>query len=195
MQVSALERCLGRDVRHPMSPGKNGWWPRKAEVAELKATIDQETSTSSSLSVEIEKLAGEISVDEADLKAATEIREKESADFAANEKELVDIIDTLKRAVGILEREMAKSGASMMQLQNANGVAQALAVMVQASMLSTADAGKLTALVQSDDSDAGAPAAANYEGHSGGIVDTLTDLLEKAEAQLDEALAPIFCRE
>jgi chromosome segregation ATPase len=159
----------------------------KAEVAELKATIDQETSTSSSLSVEIEKLAGEISVDEADLKAATEIREKESADFAANEKELVDIIDTLKRAVGILEREMAKSGASMMQLQNANGVAQALAVMVQASMLSTADAGKLTALVQSDDSDAGAPAAANYEGHSGGIVDTLTDLLEKAEAQLDEA--------
>ena len=34
-----------------------------------------------------------------------------------SEKELVDIIDTLERAVGILEREMAKSGASLLQSQ------------------------------------------------------------------------------
>ena len=64
-------------------------------------------------------------IDEADLKAATGIREKESADFAANEKELVDIIDTLQRAVGIIEREMSKHGASMMQLKSANSLSQA----------------------------------------------------------------------
>jgi len=161
----------------------------KAEVLELTATIEQQTATSSSLTVEIEKLVSSISTDEADLKAATGIREKESADFAANEKELVDIIDTLQRAVGIIEREMSKSGASMMQLKSANSLSQALTVMVQASLLSTADSAKLTALVQSDsdDSETGAPAAATYEGHSGGIVDTLADLAEKAKTQLEDA--------
>merc|ERR1719327_2094733 len=67
--------------------------------------------------------------------------------------------------------------------------------MVQASMLSSDDASKLTALVQTEqdssngdsDSDMGAPAAAVYEGHSDGIIGTLEGLLEKAEAQLDKA--------
>merc|ERR1719356_2314909 len=65
--------------------------------------------------------------------------------------------------------------------------------MVQASMLSSADASKLTALVQtaqdSSDSDLefGAPAAAVYEGHSDGIIGTLEGLTEKAESQLDKA--------
>ena len=126
---------------------------------------------------------------EADLKAATEIREKEAEAFAAMEKETVDIIDTLERAVGILEREMAKSGASLLQsqVQNAKDVAAALSVMVNAAMLSTADASKLTALVQTDGEDSGAPAAATYESQSGGITDVLKDLLEKAQAQLEEA--------
>ena len=33
----------------------------------------------------------------------------------------------------------------------------------------------------------GAPAAATYEGHSGGIVDTLADLADKAKTQLEDA--------
>merc|ERR1712194_587863 len=37
-----------------------------------------------------------------------------------------------------------------------------------------------------DDEDAGAPAAAVYENKSGGIVDTIEDLKEKAEGQLDD---------
>merc|ERR1719316_2680094 len=81
----------------------------------------------------------------------------------------------------------------MMQLQSANSVAQALAVMVEATSLSTADATKLTALLQNsqeaeDESDSlGAPAAAVYKGKSGGIVETMQDLYDKGEAQLDEA--------
>merc|ERR1719399_2174018 len=64
--------------------------------------------------------------------------------------------------------------------------------MVQASVFSSADAKRLTALAQTseeDDQSPGAPAAAVYESHSGGILDTLAGLLEKAEAQLDEARA------
>merc|ERR1719181_1009588 len=61
--------------------------------------------------------------------------------------------------------------------------------------MSSADASKLTALIQSsqeseDSSDEmGAPAAAVYKGKSGGIIETMQDLFEKAEAQLEEARA------
>merc|ERR1719191_950676 len=67
----------------------------------------------------------------------------------------------------------------------------ALGAMVQASMLSSSDASRLTALVQnkaeSDEDDTGAPDPAAYKGHSDGIIGTLEDLLEKAEAQLEAA--------
>merc|ERR1719420_893531 len=100
----------------------------------------------------------------------------------------------LQRAISILEKEMSK-GASMLQLQRAGSVVEALKAMVQASAFSAADASRLTALLQSSqpDSDAdtdgavNAPDAAVYEGHSGGIIQTLEGLLEKAEAQLDTA--------
>merc|ERR1719436_523234 len=103
----------------------------------------------------------------------------------------MDVISTLERAIRILEREMQKGGASMLQLKNAGNIAQALDVLVQASAITSADATKLTALVQSsqdsENDDVGAPAAAVYKSHSADIVETLTGLLEKAEEQLDEA--------
>merc|ERR1719460_2442497 len=81
----------------------------------------------------------------------------------------------------------------MMQLKSAANVVQALAVMVDASSLSSEDASKLTAFLQNlqtseDGSDAlGAPAAAVFKSSSGGIVQTMQDLYDKAEAQLEEA--------
>merc|ERR1719409_1606066 len=138
----------------------------KANVAELKATIEEETASSAALETKIEELSNDIKTDEADLDAATKIREKEAADFAAEEKELTTVISMLERATSILSKEMAKSGASMLQLKSASSVTDALSVMVQASMLSSADGSRLTALVQTEqtdaDSDAGAPAASVY---------------------------------
>jgi hypothetical protein len=167
----------------------------KANVAELTATIEEETATIAELGTKIEDLSNDIKTDESDLDAATKIRAKENSDFKAEETELTGVIDMLERATSILSKEMAKSGASMLQLKSASSVTDALGVMVQASMLSTADASRLTALVQigqeasSDDSDeeAGAPAAAVYEGKSDGIIGTLEGLTEKAETQLDKA--------
>jgi len=172
----------------------------QGEVASLKATIEKEASSIAAYETKIEELAAELALDEADLKAATEIRTKEEADFSAEEKELMEVIDTLARATAILEREMAKIGsASMLQVQSAKSVVQALAAMVQASLISSTDASRLSSLVQSaqqsggEDGDAGAPDAAVYQGHAdgmgrendGGIIAVLGDLLEKAEAQLD----------
>merc|ERR1719327_1383414 len=120
----------------------------KANVAELKATIEEETSTIAALGTKIEELSNDIKTDEADLDAATKIREKENADFKAEEKELTEVLDMLERATSILSKEMAKHGAAMVQLKSATSITEALSVMVQASALSSADASKLTALVQ-----------------------------------------------
>merc|ERR1719169_127976 len=125
----------------------------KAEVEELKATIEEETSNSAALETKIEELSNDIQTDESDLEAATKIREKEAADFAAEEKELTQVLDMLERATSILSKEMAKSGASMLQLKSATSITQALSVMVQASVFSSADAQRLSALVQTQQSD------------------------------------------
>merc|ERR1719401_879956 len=114
----------------------------KAEVAELQATIEEETATIGALETKIEELSNDIKTNEADLAAASKIREQEAADFAAEEKELTTVISMLERATSILSKEMAKSGASMLQLKSATSVAEALSVMVQASMLSSADGSK-----------------------------------------------------
>jgi len=162
----------------------------KTEIADLKATINEETALAESLDTKVEELTASIATDEADLEAATKIRAKENADFLAEEKELSEVIDALQRAIGILEKEMAKHGASMMQIRSAGNLAKTLQMLVEASTLTSADAQGIAALVQmqqsNEDGETGAPDPAVYKGQSGGIIDTLGDLLEKAESQLAE---------
>merc|ERR1719316_1569264 len=110
----------------------------KAEVKDLEAAIAKEKSTQDGLNAKIEELSSAIATDEADLKAATDIRNKERAAFEAEAKELTEVIGTLERAISIIEKEMSKSGASMMQLKSAGTVAQALSVMVEATSISSA---------------------------------------------------------
>lgn len=163
----------------------------KTEQAELQAVILKEKSKQDVLNQQIEDTAASIAADDKDLTAATKIRGEGNADFTATEKELTGVIDALNRAMGLIEREMSKGGASMMQLKSANSLKQVFSIMVKASTLNTADAAKLTAFVQSsaddDDSEFGAPAGAVYESHSGGIVDVLQGLLDAAQEQLDTA--------
>lgn len=172
-----------KNLQFEIKTGKN-------EVASLKATIDEESANIQKQTSAIEELAGGIATDEADLKAATEIRDKEAADFQAREKDLVETIDIVERAVGIIEKEM-NGGASMMQIKKAGSVVDALSAIVKAQGLTAADGQKLTALVQSaqssDDEELGAPDPAAFENQSGGVVGVLNDLLEKAQGELDSA--------
>jgi len=165
----------------------------KSEAEELKAAIEQAASSASALNAQVEETSAGIAGDEADLKAATKIRESERVDFEASEKELVEVTGALERAIGILEREARKGSAAMLQLQKATGVVQALKAMVEASMLGSQDAATLTALVQGAQQDAdegdgpGAPEAAAYENHGAAIVETLEGLLDKAKDQLQQS--------
>jgi len=163
----------------------------KTEAAELQATIFKETSKQDVLTTQIEDVAADIAADEKDLAAAGKIRGEGNADFKAAEKELTEVIDALNRAIGLIEREMSKGGASMMQLKNANSLKDVFSVMVRASAMNTADVAVLSAFVQSsnddDDSELGAPAGSVSENKSGGIVDVLQGLLDQAQEQLDNA--------
>jgi hypothetical protein len=158
----------------------------------LEATIAEAASDISASSSKIEELAATIAKDEAELKDATLIREKEAAEFVANEADLVETIDTISRAIGILEKEMSKNPAAFAQIDtsNINNMAAALRAIIDAASFKANDKQKLLALVQSrqssesDDDDVNAPAAAVYKTHSGGIFDLLEDLKEEAEEQL-----------
>merc|ERR1719299_351818 len=75
-------------------------------------------------------------------------------------------------------------------------VSDALTAVMNAAMVNSADKAKVQLLLQSqsaeseDDLDlqpAGAPDPAAYKSKSGGIVDTLEDMLEKAKAELADA--------
>jgi len=166
----------------------------KAQVEDLQATIDQQVADIKAGEDLIEKKSAEIAQAEKDLEDATVIRKKENDDFLAVEAELVDTVDALERAIGILEREMAKTGgAAFLQLKNADNIASALKILVQSASISSADGSRLTAFLQSqqqsadDDAEFGAPAPDAYKSKSGGIVDVLNDLLADAEGQLADA--------
>merc|ERR1719453_2030577 len=110
----------------------------------------------------------------------------------------MDLVSTLERAITILEREQAKhEGSSMLQteLKRASTFTEALKVMVDVAAIRSADTSKLTSLMQSsqqsddsdDDMELGAPDPAVYKFASGGIIEVLEGLLDKAKDQLTEA--------
>merc|ERR1719224_26207 len=73
-------------------------------------------------------------------------------------------------------------------------VSDALTAIVSAAMVNSGDKSKVQALLQAQTSEddlelqpAGAPDPAAYKSKSGGIVDTLEDMLEKAKAELADA--------
>jgi len=156
----------------------------KLEAKIAKTQGDVEASDS-----KIEELASAVATSTKDLKDATLIREKESADFGSEETELVDVIGTLGRAIAIIEREMSKNPAAFAQVDSSNiqSLVKTLGTIVDAASFSTADQKRLAALLQSrgtEDDDMGAPDPAAYKSHSSSILDVLEDLKEKAEEQL-----------
>jgi len=160
----------------------------------LQAKIVQLGGSLAASASKIDELSSSVAGDEKELADATAVRAKEAADFASSEAELSTDIDTLDRAIAVLEREAAKNPAAFAQIDtsNAQKLVQAMTAVVDAASFSGTDKNRLAAMIQSqqgsddDDSELGAPAAAAYKSHSSSIVDVLGDLKEKAEGQLGD---------
>merc|ERR1719161_3097834 len=164
-----------------------------AKKEKLESTIGKAKSDIEEAEELIASLSATISEDEADLAAATAIREKEAKAFAGEEAELMSASDMLGRAITIIEREMKGSSLIQANVANLDGLIQGLQTVLDATSISTNDKKGLIAFVQSQQSqqgqeddmaELGAPDPAVYKSKSGGIVDVLTDMKEKADAEL-----------
>jgi len=156
------------------------------------ATVAQENAKGDAAASKIEDLSTDIATNSKDLASATKIRESERADFNKLDADLAETVDMITRAVGIIEREM--KGSSFVQSDSMSKVADALNAVVNAGAINSHDKAKVQALLQSQDMDtdlelapAGAPAPDAYQSQSGGILDTLEDMLEKSQAQRADA--------
>lgn len=161
---------------------------------ELEATIAKLSADAETSSSKIDDLAASIAQAESELKEATGVHEKEVETFKASEAELTESIEVLGRASIILEREMAKKPAALVQVDTTNvaNMIKSISAIINAAALPGGDQKKLMALVQSqqnadsDDEDMEAPAAAAYKTHSTSILDVIEDLKEKAEGELSD---------
>jgi len=166
----------------------------EGNVEGLKAAIEKETATISVEESKIDDAAKKVAVNSKDLAAATEIRKKEAADFSVADADLAETIDMLSRAIGIIEKNMRATGFVQGNKVMSSEVVTALQALLQASSISSGDRSALTALVQKaqgDDDDflqSGAPDPKAYESQSGGILDILEDMKEKAVAMKNDGV-------
>jgi len=167
----------------------------EAKKEKLEAKIGELTSSITVSVSKIEELVASIAADDAELKNATAIRKKENGEFVKNEAELMDCLDTLDRAIGVLNKEMEKNPAALAQIDTSSTdrLVQTMGAVIDAAGFAGADKTKLVSMLQSqqgsqtdDEQDPGAPAAATYKSHSSGIIDVLEDMKERAEAELSD---------
>jgi chromosome segregation ATPase len=160
----------------------------KRTIEDLTATIEDSKASVVTLTSSIDELTTKISTSEKELADAKGIRKEEHDVFLASEKELVDTVDSLERALTVLKKNLGllQSG----NYANILGtVAKSLQKVVDASWVNSHQKKVVEALLQanSQDSDEDLQPQATevaYESASGGILDTLADMQEKAEASL-----------
>jgi len=81
----------------------------ETRISDLTTKIEELTANSARLGTEIKNLEKEVAANQAALDKATSIREKELAEFNAEEKDLLGSISALKAAVTVLSKHNAGS--------------------------------------------------------------------------------------
>merc|ERR1719183_2240401 len=138
----------------------------------------------------IDELTTKISTSETELSSATEIRSKENKVFLEAEKELVETVDSLERAIMVLKKNLG-----FMQTGRTANILKAMAgglkKVVEASWVNEHQKAVLQSLLQtnSEDSDEDLEfqpqgKVVAFESSSGGILDTIADMQGKAEEAL-----------
>lgn len=151
---------------------------------ELEARISKAEGKIETVGESVEEALSGIQANEANLESATNLRSKEKAQFVAAQKDLMDTMESMKKAVRVLESEAAKgtgASASLLQVQKAPDVLAAIDAMVSSAMIGAADADGLTAFMQSSEEASDIQAPPVYESKSGSI--------DKANSELNELRA------
>jgi DNA repair exonuclease SbcCD ATPase subunit len=147
-------------------------------IADLTASIEENTAKSAQLSTEIKNLEKEVAANQAALDKATALRQKQLAEFNGEEKDLLQSIGALKSAVTVL----SKHHPSLLQAESEGLINAAVAVQhvmsrhsdVVEQVATPSQSALLKAFVQ-------APA---YAPQSGEIFGILKNMQETFEANL-----------
>jgi len=169
------------------------------EIADLSASIEKNTAVGMEKADEIATLGSTIAAKETELASATKARASEAEVFAAAEKELVKSVDEASRAYTALSKGMAlMQGGNRAEAQKQmEAVKSALNAIIGAVSIKTESKRKLKSFLQQTQTDANGaddelslkqPQAkmVAYESKSGGILATIKDMQEKAEAELSD---------
>merc|ERR1719277_280313 len=147
------------------------------QIEELIAYISKAESDVKTLSGEIAELNSEITRLSADKAEATEIREKQHAEYLTISQDYSESVSALKRAIQVLSAQNYDRAQAEMLLQRMSttipGMPRVLSAFLQE---------RSRTFLRGD----GAPAVAAYEFQSGGIVAMLEGLHTKFRAELED---------
>jgi len=135
----------------------------------LKADIQKYTADAARLTKEIAELDEDISIWNGDIKAATNVREIEKADYDATHKDYSESVDALQRAIAVLKKQSHdRKQASLLQLK-------------ELSLIPEEAKKSIDIFLQQDPEGlaVSAPEANAYEFQSSGVIEMLEKLLDK----------------
>merc|ERR1719510_931583 len=166
----------------------------EARIETLTTKIEELTAVSARLNTEIKNLDKEVAGHQDSLDKATAIREKELAEFNAEEKDLLESIAALKAAITVLSKH---HGGSLVQLPRSHMLGVAATLQFQLSKHASLLEGVLTpterravaSFVQSPEDyfDASPTFKQSYAPQSGEIFGILRQMRETFESNLSEA--------
>ena len=186
-EVDAFKACSSRCKEQAQDDGHQE--TLMANIATTKVAIENDAAKVETLDADVSSLAHGIASSVSELKEATEVRAKDAKDLSGSEAELMDDVETLQRAISIVQEELASQEFLYFPARELRHQLQCVRAVIDAAACSSADMERLVAFVQSrqvatdDDSEMSVPAAAC---HSSDIIDVLNGLLAKAETELDD---------
>merc|ERR1712056_8940 len=166
----------------------------EAKIADLTVKIEELTAASARLNTEIKNLEKEVAANQEALDQATAIREKQLAEFNAEEKDLLESISALKAAITVLSKH---HGGALLQMPRSHmlGVATTLQHEMQKhasilqGVLTHSERKAANAFIQAPEDyfDASPTFKQSYAPQSGEIFGILRQMKETFEANLSDA--------
>merc|ERR1712217_912519 len=166
----------------------------EAKIVDLTVKIEELTAQSARLNAEIKNLEKEVAANQEALDQATAIREKQLAEFNAEEKGLLESISALKAAITVLSKH---HGGALLQMPQSHllGVAATLQHELQKhssllqGVLTHAERKTANAFIQAPEDyfDASPTFKQSYAPQSGEIFGILRQMKETFEANLSDA--------
>jgi len=166
----------------------------EARIEDLTTKIEQLTAISARLGTEIKNLEKEVAQNQDSLAKATALREKQLAEFNAEEKDLLESISALKAAITVLSKH---HGGSLVQVPRSRMLGVAATLQFQLSRHASLLEGVLTpkerrlaaSFVQSPEDyfDSTPTFKQSYAPQSGEIFGILRQMRETFESNLSES--------